>query len=118
MFKHIESTIFFVEDINTAAQWYADLLDSKVEYENPNYAFVRGAGMIFGFHPADTKNPTGVGGSVTYWEVSNVSNAITKLSAKGASLYRGPLKTDLGADAAMLIDPFGNAIGLTASPAY
>lgn len=116
MFKHIESVIFFVSEIEQAAEWYAELLNSQVEYENPHYAFVRCAGMTVGFHPADAKNSTGVNGSVTYWKVDNVEEAISELTEKGAKLYRGPIKTSLSADVAMLIDPFGNAIGVHNSP--
>ncbi|WP_217492145.1 VOC family protein [Veronia pacifica] len=88
MFKKIESTMFFAEDINQSAAWYADLLDAEVEYENPQYAFVRGAGMILGFHPVDEKNNVGINGSVTYWEVDDMSATISVLSSKGATLYR------------------------------
>ncbi|RXJ74172.1 glyoxalase [Veronia nyctiphanis] len=116
MFKKIESTMFFADDIHKAAKWYAELLGSEVEYENPDYAFVRGAEMIFGFHPVDEKNNPGRDGSVTYWEIDDITSAISTLTSMGATLYRGPGKTDLGADVAMLIDPFGNAIGLNQSP--
>ena len=81
-----------------------------------NLLFVRAAGMILGFHPADDKNAIGPNGSVTYWEVDDVSLAISELTSRGATLYRGPGRTDLGADVAMLLDPFGNAIGLNQSP--
>lgn len=104
--------MFFVEDIDKAARWYADLLNSIVEYENSKYAFVRGAGTIFGFHPIDSKNGNGPNGSVLYLEVEDFSSAISMLTLKGATIYRGPGKTDLGAEVAMLIDPFGNALGL------
>ncbi|MFM2484328.1 VOC family protein [Celerinatantimonas yamalensis] len=63
----------------------------------------------------DSKNNMGSNGSVTYFEVNNVAEVVTKLTAMGASLYRGPGKTDLGADVAMLKDPLGNAIGLNAA---
>ncbi|MDO9092411.1 MAG: hypothetical protein Q8R98_21295 [Rubrivivax sp.] len=46
MFKHIESVILFVPDIGAAARWYADLLGTGVEHENPLYAFVRAPGLL------------------------------------------------------------------------
>lgn len=117
MFTRLESVILFVPDVDAAARWYADLLDAVVEHENPRFAFVRGPGLVIGFHPADVKCPGGPGGSTVYWEVADLDLAIHRLQALGAQLYRGPMRTELGARAAMLIDPFGNTLGLNQSAA-
>lgn len=71
MFKQLESVIYFVPDIDAAARWYADLLGTAVEHENPQFAFVRGPGLVLGFHPADAKCPGGIGGTTAYWEVAD-----------------------------------------------
>ncbi len=55
MFKAIESVVFFVPDIDAAAAWYAELLCAEIEHENSEYAFVRGPGVLIGFHPADSR---------------------------------------------------------------
>jgi uncharacterized protein len=115
MLKAIESVVFFVNDIHAAARWYADLFaiaHDRIEYENPNYAFVRAPGSLVGFHPADKKCPGGVGGTTSYWSVDNLDSVRAHMIAKGARLHRGPMKTDLGERVCMLIDPFGNSIGL------
>jgi predicted enzyme related to lactoylglutathione lyase len=116
MFRHLESVVFFVADIDAAAAWYAALLGSTVEHENPQYAFVRGPGLVLGFHPADSKCPGGVGGTTAYWEVEDLDAALATLLARGARLHRGPGVTDLGARVAMLIDPFGCTLGLNQAP--
>lgn len=112
MFERIESVVLFVPDINAAARWYADLFGSAVEHENPQYAFVRGPGVVIGFHPADAKCPGGVGGTSVYWEVSSLSAAVDYLTSRGARIHRGPGSTTFGAAVALLIDPFGCTIGL------
>jgi predicted enzyme related to lactoylglutathione lyase len=109
----IDSVLFFVSDIHAAAQWYASLFESTVEYENPHYAFVRTPFSTFGFHPADEKCPGGRGGSVTYLEVANVDAAIALISEKGASLHRGPLTTSPGPRVAVIQDPFGSLLGIS-----
>jgi predicted enzyme related to lactoylglutathione lyase len=117
MLKFIESVVFFVPDVAVAAAWYADIFGSEIGWENPKYAFVKAPGVNVGFHPADEKCPGGVGGSVVYWEVESMDDAIQDLTQRGAKVHRGPGVTDFGAKAAMLIDPFGCAIGLNqASP--
>ncbi|WP_200915940.1 VOC family protein [Jeongeupia sp. HS-3] len=115
MFKVVDSVVLFVADIEAAARWYAALLSAEVEYENAFYAYVRGPGVILGFHPADDKCPGGIGGTTVYWAVADLQASIAQLQARGARLYRGPIVTSLGAQAAMLVDPFGCSIGLMSS---
>lgn len=115
MLKFIETVLLFVTDIDTAAKWYAEIFDTSVQFENAQYAFIRTPNVLIGFHPADTKCPGGVGGSVVYWEVDDINQAVKYLQERGAVLYRGPIKTDFGAEAAILIDPFGCLIGLNHS---
>lgn len=115
MLKHIESVVLFVTDVGAAATWYAEIFGSEIGWENPQYAFVRAQPITIGFHPADSKCPGGVGGTTVYWEVENLAEAIRFLTARGATLHRGPGVTSFGAGAAMLKDPFGCTIGLNAS---
>jgi predicted enzyme related to lactoylglutathione lyase len=113
MLLQLESVVLFVNDIDAAAAWYAELLGVPVAHENPRYAFVRTShGVNIGFHPADTKNPGGVPGTTPYWEVVDFDAALATLLARGATLHRGPAVTDFGARVALLIDPFGNTLGL------
>jgi predicted enzyme related to lactoylglutathione lyase len=115
MLKFIESIVLFVPDTNAAAAWYAEIFGTDVEWENPQYAFIKAAGVVIGFHPSDSKCPGGVGGTTAYWEVEDISATIEFLTKRGAKLHRGPATTSFGAGAAMLIDPFGCTIGLNAS---
>jgi uncharacterized protein len=120
MLNSIESVIFFVSDIHAAARWYADLfaLDADdVQYENANYAFIQAPGLLIGFHPSDEKNASGVNGTTSYWSVDDLEIVCEHMIARGATLYRGPWVTDFGAQVCMLIDPFGNSIGLNQAPA-
>jgi predicted enzyme related to lactoylglutathione lyase len=51
-------------------------------------------------------------GTTPYWEVADFDSALASLLARGATLHRGPTVTDFGARVALLIDPFGNTLGL------
>ena len=115
--ERVESVVLFVQDVDTAAAWYAALFGTTVQHENPHYAFVRGPGVLVGFHPADAKCPGGIGGTSVYWEVGDLVAALARLQAHGARLHRGPACTDLGAKVALLVDPFGCTIGLNQSSA-
>lgn len=111
-FKQIESVVLFVEDIGAAAAWYAALLQTEVQWENPQYAFVQAPGCLLGFHPRDHKSPGGVGGATVYWSVDDLQGALQRLEGLGATRYRGPMTTSLGAQAVMVRDPFGCTLGL------
>jgi predicted enzyme related to lactoylglutathione lyase len=100
MLKHLESIMLFVHDIHAASRWYADIFGAHVQYENPQYAFIRAAGMVIGFHPTDAKCPGGIGGTTAYWEVEDLDRTVAYLQAHGAVLHRGPRRTDFGAGAA------------------
>ena len=113
--ERVESVVLFVPDVDAAAAWYAALFGTTVQHENPHYAFVRGPGVLVGFHPADAKCPGGIGGTSVYWEVGDLVAALARLQAHGARLHRGPACTDLGAKVALLADPFGCTIGLNQS---
>ena len=115
IFKHVESVVLFVPDIDAAASWYAELFGTTVQHENPKYAFIQAPGLLVGFHPADRKCPGGIGGTSAYWEVERLDEAIKSLVDRGAKLFRGPGTTDFGATIALLIDPFGCTIGLNQS---
>lgn len=113
MLLQLESVVFFVDDIHAAAAWYAALLGVPAEHENPRYAFVRAPhGVLIGFHPADVKNPGGGHGTTPCWEVAEFDAAVGTLLARCATLHRGPGITDFGARVALLIDSFGNTLGL------
>lgn len=115
LLKRLESVVLFVSNIDEAAAWYAEIFESKVQHENAQYAFIRTPECLIGFHPIDTKCPGGSGGTTIYWEVADLDAAICNLERKGATLYRGPIVTSLGARAAMLVDPFGCTLGLNQS---
>ena len=115
MLKRVESVILFVHDVVAAAKWYAEIFGVEVQFENPRFAFVRGPGVVVGFHPADEKYPGGIGGTSVYWEVEDLNEAVAYLTGRGARLYRGPARTVLGAAVALMLDPFGCTVGLNQS---
>ena len=115
MLKRIDSVVLFVHDVAAAAKWYAEIFGVEVQFENPLFAFVRGPGVVVGFHPADGKCPGGIGGTSVYWEIEDLNQAVTFLTERGARLCRGPARTDFGAAVALMVDPFGCTVGLNQS---
>lgn len=59
-----------------------------------------------------TRNVRAASAAPPYWEVPDIEAAIRQLEHRGAVMHRGPITTDFGARAAILLDPFGCTIGL------
>lgn len=55
MLKKYDSTVYFVEDIHNAAQWYADIVGTGVKHENEMYAYIETGDLKIGFHPEGKK---------------------------------------------------------------
>lgn len=107
-----DTVMYFVVDIGSAAEWYSKVFESKVEWENEQYAFIRVGKHRIGFHPEDEKSRSGTGGPIVYWQVDSLSIAMKQLEELGATVQRGTLKTDLGEWTCVLVDPFKNVLGL------
>lgn len=117
MISIFNSVVYFVRDIEESAKWYSELFDCEVKYENNDYAYICVASGKLGFHTEDKKNKNSKSGQTVYWSVANLADAIEIFTSKGAMIYREPMETDLGEFACMLIDPFGNSIGLISDKA-
>ena len=64
---------------------------------------------------ADQKSPLSTGGSVGYWLVDSLEEAIAKAKILDGQVYRGPLRVDeVKRTIVQIKDPYGNIIGLGA----
>ena len=60
----------------------------------------------------------GAGGSVTYWGVASMDDAVSALKRLGTPLHRGPQDVGGGIKVATVLDPFGNVVGLIENPHF
>ena len=105
--------MLFVPDRLAAAEWYARLLSTAVQYLPEDHHYIVEAGGIrITFHLADEKMPAGKAGQTLYWQVSQFDAALGRALACGAALYRGPLERTDNLSMAQVSDPFGNLIGI------
>jgi len=104
--------MYFVNDPQAAASWYAEHLFSGVSVQEESGFFWFETGTIeVGFHPSDQKNPAG-GGAVVYWRVENFGRSRDAMLQGGCESWRGPLVISPTRVICQLRDPFGNIIGL------
>ncbi len=60
----------------------------------------------------DQKVASGPAGTVVYWKVENITQALAHLQSLGAKLYRGPMAIEDTHSMCQVQDPWGNCIGL------
>lgn len=111
--SEVAEILFFSEDLKKAEKWYTELIGHKPDVNSLTYVSYDLGRVRIGLHPGDGKGSPGVAGQVAYWSVNNLEDALHSLLGKGCSLYRGPATGAEGHMICQVIDPFGNAWGLS-----
>jgi len=105
-------------DLPAARAWYADLLGADPYFVRDEYVEWRvGAhdhelGILdLRYAPRHEQE-----GTVTYWQVDDVDAALADLLARGAAGHEDVRDFGAGYRGAVVIDPFGNALGVMQRP--
>jgi predicted enzyme related to lactoylglutathione lyase len=121
---------YWVDDLEAAKRWYAELLGVEPYFERPGpdgrpaYAefrigdFQAELGLINReFEPAGAA--TEPGGALMHWHVDDLSATVERLLSMGAKEYQ-PITPhgDSGFVTASVVDPFGNVLGVMYNPHY
>jgi len=106
--------LIHVSDIPLALAWYQNAFPmAKPCYlAEFDMTLLQINGFSIEIVKADNKVSSGKSGTVLYWSVPCLSEALTHFEALGAKLYRGPMAIETGLSMCQLEDPFGNLIGL------
>ncbi len=102
---------FFVPDVSAAASWYQEIFGAP-HFKSEHFYTFKGPGIDVGIHTEDAKAEGPGGRQVLYWRVSNLTQAISAMTAMGCHLYRAPIHGIDGPAVCQLEDPFGNVWGL------
>ncbi|EHT4943454.1 Glyoxalase-like domain protein [Vibrio vulnificus] len=108
------AVLVYVPDVETGLQWYQQAFPEAVPIHLPDFDFtvLDVNGFSIEIVQSDDKVSEGKKGTVLYWSVGDLSVALSRFEALGASLYRGPMEIENGLSMCQLEDPFGNLIGL------
>ncbi len=108
------AVLIHVTDIGSALEWYCKAFPSSrvLISELNELAVLDMNGFSLELVKADSKVANGKNGSVLYWSVSSLDEALTRLLSMGAKLYRGPMLIKGGLGMCQVEDPDGNLIGL------
>ncbi len=117
MFQGLRTVVYHVEDLAQAKAWWTGLLGQSPYFDEPFYVGFNVAGYELGLHPAG--GDTGVVvGAITYWGVTDIDDAYSKLLARGASEHAAVQDVGDGIRLASVTDPSGNVVGIIENPHF
>lgn len=112
MLEKLREITYFAPDIDAYWIWLQAVLNAQLERRFDNLIQCRLGDMLVTLHPCDDKGPTGPGGQVAYWAVTNVEEAVSHFEKNGGYRFRGPIQGVDGPWVAQVQDPWGNVWGL------
>ena len=117
MLLGLRTAIYHVEGIEQGRDWCAKALGIQPYFDQPFYVGFNVGGFELGLVP-DPRPAGKEGGVDVYWGVQDIRAGFEHFLAAGASKAEDP--HDVGGDikVAMLLDPFGNRLGLIENPHF
>lgn len=110
--KEFSTLRLLSNDVSKSRDWYKSLFNQDPIHDTDNFVSFKVAGVFFDITSPDAKNPFSSGGSIGYWLVENIDEAIARVKELGGEVFRGPLKVqEINRIIVQIKDPFGNVIG-------
>jgi predicted enzyme related to lactoylglutathione lyase len=114
----LATVIYQVPDLDGAKAWYAQAFGKAPYFDQPFYVGFEIGGYELGLHPDLSEGQPGPGGSVAYWRVTSLAQALEHFVMCGATLVSPAQDTGDDIKVARVTDPFGNVIGLIENPHF
>jgi predicted enzyme related to lactoylglutathione lyase len=114
----LRTNILKVGNLAEAKAWYTRVFGVEPYFDEPFYVGFNVGGFELGLDPDPSDQKPGPGGSVTYWGVASMSDAMTLLRKQGVTVRSEPRDVGGGIIVAAIEDPFGNVIGLIENPHF
>ena len=118
MVKGLATAIYHVTDLEKAKAWYAKAFGQQPYFDQPFYVGFNIGGYELGLNPDQSVAKAGRGGSVAYWRVGKIEEAIEHFVSSGANIVAPAEDVGDGIKVATVTDPFGNLIGLIENPHF
>ena len=114
----LRTTIYKVDDIKKARDWYSKAFGVQPYYDQPFYVGFNIGGFELGLQleKAPTKNKTE--SVVAYWGVHDIHETYKKLIDLGATENEKPYQAGGEIMTATVKDPFGNVVGVIFNPEF
>jgi methyltransferase (TIGR00027 family) len=101
-----------VTDLEKAKQWYIGILKAPPVFETPVAVIFTIGECSLSLVKSDQPCTETISGMNIYWSVDNIESSYEDLLAAGAQPFT-PIRSILNIKTAIVMDPFGNRIGIT-----
>ena len=118
MINGLATVIYRVSDLNRAKAWYVQAFQQTPYFDQPFYVGFNIGGYELGLDPDPSGAKAGPGGSVAYWRVYAIDDALQHFVGAGAAVVVPAQDVGEGIKVATVSDPFGNLIGLIENPHF
>ena len=117
-FLGLRTTIYKVDNIAKATEWYIKVLGIKPYFDEPFYVGFNVAGFELGLQPDEDVINKNLGGVISYWGVEDVKSKYNMLLELGASSHEEPTDVGGGIVVATVKDPWNNLFGIIYNPHF
>ena len=114
----LRTTVYKVNDLNKAKEWYSKAFDTAPYFDEPFYVGFNIGGYELGLLPEDISNKDKAAGVISYWGVNEIQNVYDKLINLGATEHEAPNNVGGELMVASVLDPWGNVVGIIYNPAF
>ena len=114
----LRTTIYRVPDLERAKSFYSKAFQTEPYFDEPFYVGFDIGGYELGLDPDPDSGTAGAGGSVAYWGVQPIDEALAHFESVGARVVAPVQEVGGGIRVATLADPFGNEVGLIENPHF
>lgn len=114
----LRTTIYTVEDIKKATEWYSEAFGTTPYFNEPYYVGFNISGYELGLQPEEKPKGEKTENVVAYWGVENIQLTFDRFISLGAIAHEEPHNVGGEIITATVKDPFGNLIGLIYNPEF
>jgi predicted enzyme related to lactoylglutathione lyase len=113
MLRGVTTVVYHTDDFEAAIHWYGEVLGAEPYFLRPPwYAEFRIGDYQHELGILATGAEKAPDGVVTYWYVDDVEAAYRRLLDLGATEHEAPRKFGEGYVGGIVVDPFGNLLGV------
>jgi len=114
----LRTTIYLVEDLTKAKNWYAQAFNTNPYFDEPFYVGFNIGGYELGLMPNENPDMVKSDNVLSYWGVERIEQTYQRLIELGATEHEAPHSVGDPLMVASVRDPWNNVIGLIYNPVF
>ncbi|WP_296382778.1 VOC family protein [Winogradskyella sp.] len=114
----LRTTIYMVDDIVKATEWYSKAFNTKPYFNEPFYVGFNIGGYELGLQSEERDLNSKTENVFSYWGVDDIEEAYKYLISLGATKHEEPNNVGDDIMVASLYDPWNNVIGIIYNPHF